>query len=171
MAGRPRHWCLLALTGVALSSCGGERPAGPPEVGDVAPVFTAQSLSGEAVSLDDFLGEPFMLNIWATWCGPCRKEMPGLQELHDTYASEGFQVIGISVDNRAAKDAIEMFVNELALDFPIYHDPEAGIQDRYFLLGLPGTFLIDRNGLIVRKWTGPLEPMAEDVQESVRALL
>jgi peroxiredoxin len=112
-----------------------------------------------------------MLNIWATWCGPCRKEMPDLQELHDAYRSQGFQVVGVSVDNRAATNAIRMFVDELDLEFPILHDPTAAIQDRYFLLGLPGTFLIDAEGVIARKWTGPFLPLADDVKADVEALL
>lgn len=143
----------------------------PPEVGDQAPPFTAFAMDGTEVSAQDLAGSPYMLNVWATWCGPCRKEMPDLQRLHDAYSDQGFSVVGVSVDNRSARDAIEMFLNELDIQFPIFHDPTAAIQDTYFLLGLPGTFLIDRNGVITRKWMGPFLPLAPDVRQDVEALL
>jgi len=153
---------------LALTACAEARP---PEVGDEAPAFTALAMDGSEVHSDDLKGSPWMLNVWATWCGPCRREMPDLQELHDAYRSRGFQVVGVSVDNRAAGDAIRMFVDELDIEFPILHDPTAAIQDVYFLLGLPGTFLIDADGVIARKWTGPFLPMADDVRADVEALL
>jgi len=164
------RWPVVAVL-VGLMACGMETSFAPPTVGDQAPSFSAVAMDGTPVTLADYRGQPIMLNIWATWCGPCRKEMPELQVLHDTYADQGFKVVGVSVDNRAAGDAIRMFVGDLDLTFPILHDPEALVQESYFLLGLPGTFLIDKEGVIVRKWTGPLEPMADDVQESVRSIL
>ena len=161
---------LVSIAAVAISGCMAA-DIGPPEVGDVAPAFTALAMDGSEVASESLRGKPYMLNVWATWCAPCRKEMPDLQELHDAYVDQGFQVVGVSVDNRAAGDAIRMFLEELDIGFPILHDPSATVQDSYFLLGLPGTFLIDSEGVIVRKWTGPFLPMAPDVQEDVVALL
>ena len=77
----------------------------------------------------------------------------------------------VSVDDRSATETIQGFLNELGIRFPVYHDPSWAIVDDYFLLGLPGTFLVDSQGKIVRKWTGPLEPMAEDVQADILAVL
>lgn len=142
-----------------------------PEVGGAAPPFTAVTMDGAEVVSADLRGAPYMLNIWATWCAPCREEMPELQELHDAYADQGFQVVGVSVDDRGAKEQIVAFTGELGLTFPIYHDPTWEIMDSYLLLGLPGSFLIDSEGLIARKWMGPFRPMEEDVQRDVRALL
>ena len=141
------------------------------EVGDPAPAFAATTLDGADVGIEDLTGDPFMLNIWATWCAPCREEMPELQELHDTYADQGFRVVGVSVDDRGALPMIEAFIAEIGIDFPIYHDPSWEIVDSYSLLGLPGTFLVDSEGTVVRKWMGPFRPMEEDVQEDVRELL
>lgn len=155
---------------LALSACAGIE-ARPPEVGDLAPPFTALAMDGSEVRGEDLVGAPYMLNVWATWCGPCRREMPDLQELHEAYADRGFQVVGVSVDNRAAGDAIRMFVDELGIRFPILHDPTAEVQDSYFLIGLPGTFLMDAEGRIVRKWTGPFQPLADDVRADVESLL
>ena len=143
----------------------------PLEVGDPAASFSAFTLGGTEIGVNDLVGAPFMLNIWATWCAPCRQEMPELQQLHDSYSDRGFRVVGVSVDNRSAVGTIEAFVEEIGIDFPIYHDPSWEIVDAYSLLGLPGTFLVDAEGQVVRKWMGPFRPMEEDVQEDVRALL
>ncbi len=162
----------FALVWVALLAVACTGPeTGPPEVGDPAPPFSARTLDGTSVGSADLRGAPYMLNVWATWCGPCRREMPELQELHDTYADRGFRVVGVSVDTRSAGAQIQTFIDDLGIGFPIYHDPSSAILDAYFLPGLPGTFLVDAEGVIVRKWTGPFRPMDEDVQEVVRALL
>lgn len=158
------------LIAALLAGCAGAQ-ARPPEVGEPAPPFTAFTMDGVQIQSESFLGRPYMLNVWATWCGPCRREMPDLQDLHDAYADRGFQVVGVSVDNRAAGDAIRMFVDELDIRFPILHDPTAAVQDTYFLIGLPGTFLMDAEGTIVRKWMGPFQPLADDVRADVEALL
>lgn len=142
-----------------------------PEVGESAPPFAAVTMDGTEVASGDLLGAPYMLNIWATWCAPCRQEMPELQELHDAYADRGFRVVGVSVDDRGATDQIQAFIEEIDIDFPIYHDPSWEIMDSYLLLGLPGSFLIDADGRIARKWTGPFRPMEPDVQADVQALL
>ena len=142
-----------------------------PEVGGAAPPFAAVTLDGTEVSNADLLGAPYMLNIWATWCAPCREEMPELQELHDEYSGQGFRVVGVSVDDRGATDQIRAFIDEIDITFPIYHDPSWEIMDTYLLLGLPGSFLIDAGGRIARKWTGPFRPMEPDVQADVGALL
>lgn len=142
-----------------------------PEVGGAAPPFTAVTMDGAEVVSADLLGAPYMLNIWATWCAPCRQEMPELQELHDAYEDQGFRVVAVSVDDRGATEQIMGFTEELGLTFPIYHDPTWEIMESYLLLGLPGSFLIDSEGAIARKWTGPFRPMEEDVQRDVRTLL
>lgn len=163
----------LVVAGLAvgwLAACG-EGGTRAPVAGDPAPSFSAVTLEGDSVGRDDLLGAPYMLNIWATWCAPCRHEMPELQELHDAYADQGFRVVGVSVDDRSARDHIRAFADELGITFPLYHDTSWQIMDAYFLPGLPGSFLVDANGTIVRKWTGPFRPMAADVQADVRTLL
>ena len=143
----------------------------PLEIGDEVPAFAASTLDGEEFDGGDLVGSPYMLNIWATWCAPCRHEMPELQQLHDTYSGQGFQVVGVSVDDRGSRETIREFLAEIEVTFPIYHDPTWEISDTYGLLGLPGTFLMDAEGRLVRKWLGGFQPMAEDVQEDVRKLV
>ncbi len=161
---------VVLLTALAWSACA-MPDFKPLEVGDEVPAFTASTLDGEEFDGADLVGSPYMLNIWATWCAPCRHEMPELQQLHQTYSGQGFQVVGVSVDDRGARETIREFLAEVGVTFPIYHDPSWEIQDLYGLLGLPGSFLMDTEGRLVRRWTGSFKPMAEDVQEDVRKLL
>lgn len=163
--------CTSIIVTAALAAACSVDEFRPLESGDDAPPFTAVTLQGAETGSDDLLGAPYLLNIWATWCAPCREEMPELQQLHDAYAERGFQVVAVSVDNRSATDQILAFLEEHGIDFPVWHDPTWAIQDAYLLLGLPGSFLIDADGRIVRKWPGPFKPMDEDVQEDVRRLL
>ena len=162
----------IALSALVFAVAACEVPdVRAPDVGGAAPPFAAVTMDGDAVSSADLRGAPYMLNIWATWCAPCREEMPELQELHDAYSDQGFRVVGVSVDDRGATEQIVAFTEELGLTFPIYHDPTWEIMDSYLLLGLPGSFLIDAEGVVARKWTGPFRPMEEDVRRDVRALL
>ena len=163
--------CLPMIVAVAVGAGCSVEDFRPLEAGDAAPPFTALTLEGAETGSADLLGAPYLLNIWATWCAPCREEMPELQELHDAYADRGFRVVAVSVDNRSATDQIVAFLEEHGISFPVWHDPTWAIQDAYFLLGLPGSFLIDAEGEIVRKWPGPFRPMEEDVQNDVRSLL
>ena len=143
----------------------------PLQPGDEVPAFTASTLDGEEFNGADLVGSPYLLNIWATWCAPCRHEMPELQQLHDTFSGQGFQVVGVSVDDRGSLETIREFLAEVGVNFPVYHDPSWEISDTYGLLGLPGSFLMDAEGRLVRRWTGAFKPMAEDVQEDVRKVL
>ncbi len=160
----------LAVALAAIAGCVPDLP-GPVTAGDPAPPFSAVALDGAEVGSAELRGAPYLLNIWATWCAPCRQEMPELQQLHDAYADAGFRVVGVSVDTRGAGDLIKSFLGEVGVTFPVYHDPSSRIMDEYGLLGLPGSFLVDAEGVVVRTWAGQFHPMAPDVQESVRALL
>ena len=161
----------LAVVVAALAWVACRVPEKPLEPGDEVPAFTASTLDGDEFDVADLVGAPYMLNIWATWCAPCRHEMPELQELHDKYAGEGFRVVGVSVDDHGARETIREFLGEVGVDFPIYHDPSGDIVQRYGFFGVPGTFLVDAEGRFVRRWMGEFMPMAEDVQESVRGVL
>lgn len=134
----------------------------PIAVGSTAPDFTATDLDGDPVQLADLRGEVVLLNIWATWCPPCREEMPSMQTLHEELAPRGLQIVAVSVDapiglsdrsgNRGGD--VARFAEEMGLTFPIWHDPEGGIQRIYRTTGVPESFVIDRNGVIVKKVIG-----------------
>lgn len=151
----------------------------PLDVGSRAPDYSAPSLDGDTVALSSFVGDVVLLNVWATWCRPCVIEMPALQRLHEELAADGLRVVAVSVDappgllgsfGEPGGDVRE-FVEELGLTFLVLHDPRGGIESRYQVHGLPTTFLIDRDGRIVRKVLGAREwdqgPLADEVRQLV----
>lgn len=136
--------------------------AGP---GSPAPHFEAHDLSGTPVSLDDFEGRVVLLNIWATWCYPCRVEMPSMQRLHEEYRGTDFEIVAVSIDaangetdemDRPGGD-IGAFADSLGLSFRILHDPTGRIQEAYQTTGVPESFLIGRDGVIYRRVLGATE--------------
>jgi cytochrome c biogenesis protein CcmG, thiol:disulfide interchange protein DsbE len=136
----------------------------PVEVGTVAPTFTATDLSGNPVTLETLRGEVVLLNIWATWCGPCRQEMPSMQRLHEQFGDQ-LRIVAVSVDAPFGRvdpggnlgGNVEAFAREMGLTFDIWMDPTGEIQRLYRTTGVPETFIIGRDGVIVRKQIGEAE--------------
>src|SRR5215216_5212923 len=125
----------------------------PVTVGSKAPDFHANTIEGAPVAktLADYKGEIVLLNVWATWCLPCRTEMPSIQALHDRYAARGLKVVAVSVDNPGMEDAIRRFRDQYGLTFEILHDPPGKIRRDYQTTGVPETFVIGRDGVIRKK--------------------
>ena len=144
---------LLAASTVACAQS--DRPQ-PPRIGSPAPTYEAVGAQGQMVSLESLKGDVVLLNMWATWCGPCRAETPYLQELFEQHEGEGFQIVGASMDTGNAADQVEMFTEEYGVTYTVLLDPQMRGMDSYQVLGLPATFLIDREGVL--KWTkyGPI---------------
>lgn len=127
------------------------------EVGGQAPDFTATNLvTGDTVTLADYRGEVVLLNVWATWCAPCRVEMPSIERLHEKLGPEGLKVVAVSVDAGDPRMITE-FARQLNLSFNILHDESQHIEVAYQTTGLPETFVIDRQGKIVHWQIGPGE--------------
>jgi thiol-disulfide isomerase/thioredoxin len=140
------------------------------EVGGTAPSFHATDLrSGRPITLADYHGKVILLNVWATWCPPCRVEMPSMERLHQKLAGTDFRIVAVSVDGDAFYSAeregpreIMAFVNQMGLHFDILHDPSGAIRTSYQTTGVPESFVIDRDGVIVKKvigaaeWDGPV---------------
>jgi cytochrome c biogenesis protein CcmG, thiol:disulfide interchange protein DsbE len=114
--------------------------------GQAAPDFTVQTLDGEAVKLSDLKGQPVVLNFWASWCGPCRKEMPDLEAVYQKYKENGLQVIGVNVGD--SKVAVSNFQSQVQTTFPLWLDLKEEAQQSYKILPIPATFFVDRNGTI-----------------------
>ena len=127
-----------------------------PRVGGMAIEYPAATLAGDTVTLASLRGQVVLLNLWATWCVPCREETPYLQSLYEDYGDRGFQVVGISLDTGDASDQVEMFVEEYEVTYTILHDPQMRGMELYQVPGLPATFMIDREGVI--RWIryGPI---------------
>jgi peroxiredoxin len=116
------------------------------ETGNQAPQFELEASDGTMVRLDEYLGEVVLLNFWATWCAPCRIEMPLLQSTFESYEDQGFVVLGIDFDESA--DLVASFGEELGLSFPLLIDPGGKVQQLYKVRGYPTTVVLDRQGRI-----------------------
>lgn len=117
-----------------------------PKQGALAPDFTLFNLEGEEFTLSELRGHPVMINLWATWCAPCRIEMPHIQDRFERYAGEGFLVLAVDFDEPAG--LVEEFRDELGLTFDLLLDPGAEVQELYRNRSYPSTFFVDENGVI-----------------------
>lgn len=126
----------------------GENPLSDPspEVNSPAPDFNLQSVAGETIRLSDLRGQPVLINFWATWCAPCRIEMPALQDRFETYTEEGFAILAVDFDEPA--EAVLAFGEEFGLTFDLLLDPGGKIQDLFRIRGYPTSFFLDEQGVI-----------------------
>jgi thiol-disulfide isomerase/thioredoxin len=130
-----------------------------------------QDETGKTVSLGDWKGRVVLVNLWATWCAPCRKEMPSLAELQKALGSDDFEVVAISVDRKGA-EASSAFLKETGADnLKLYVDPSTETLNQLQALGLPATFLIDRNGHEIGRLLGPAEWNSPEAKALIEAAL
>ena len=154
-----------------LLACGGDRDVGRPEIGQPAPDYRAVTLDGDSVSLARSRGRVTLLNVWATWCHPCREEIPVLQALHERFQPRGFDLIGVSVDGRGEEATIREFARDFGMTYDLWHDPEERVQSTFLAVGVPATFLIDRDGVLRWRHVGPIRATDTTlVREIERAL-
>jgi len=165
---RLERWTAIAAV-VATSAC--DRGFRPLEKGDAAPAYAAVSLSGDTVSLAHLRGHAVLLNVWATWCPPCRDEMPGFEQLSQTFRDSGLVVVGVSVDRGGSDSDVREFLTAHGVRFTIVRDPEERIARTFRTVGVPETFLVDRSGRIARRWIGQFDPLSPDVITDLRAAL
>ena len=144
--------CLAVLLVLA---CARAEPARV-EVGLEAPSYAARNLGGDSVSLALLRGKPVLLNVWATWCLPCKEEIPYLESLHAKHAAEGLQIVGVSVDARGDESKITEFAKDFRMTYPIWRDPDERVNSRFLAIGVPSTYLIDRDGILRWKHLGTL---------------
>lgn len=131
------------------------------EPGSAAPQFVARNIASDStVTLADYRGKVVLLNVWATWCPPCRQEMPSMERLYRRFAGTDFRVVAVSV--RDIETSVKEFVEGQALTFDVLFDPAGEIERIYQTMGVPESFVIDRHGVIVKKeigarsWDGPV---------------
>jgi peroxiredoxin len=132
--------------------------------------FTLPSLTGQPVRLADFRGQVVLLNFWATWCPPCREEMPSMERLHQRYGNRGFSIVAISIDAGGAPVVVP-FARALKLTFPIALDPGMAVNNEYRVQALPSTFLIDRNANVVALAVGPRDWDSRAARALIESLL
>ena len=131
----------------------------PVSVGSPAPDFHAATIDSAAAAprtktLADYKGKVVLLNVWATWCAPCRVEMPSIEALHRAYGPQGLHVVAVSIDDKGQEKTVRDFARELGLTFEILHDPSGAIQKSYQTTGVPETFVIGPDGTIRKKLIG-----------------
>ena len=178
MTGRRQLAVVIGLLVVILALLyAGRRLLGnelsPLGVGVEAPAFTAMTVdpAPRAVSLADYRGNVIMINIWATWCAPCRVEMPSIEQLHKTYGSKGLKIVAVSVDDPGTEPLIRDFVKQYGLTFQILHDPKADISVSYQTTGYPETVIIGRDGLIRKRLMGATDWNSPENRALVERLL
>ncbi len=144
-------------------------------VGSRAPQFHAVTVTDAAApqprTLDSYRDKVVLLNIWATWCTPCRAEMPSIEALHRDMGPRGLQVVAVSIDKPGSEQAIRDFVNELGLTFEIVFDASGAISRDYRTTGVPETLVIARDGTIRRKIIGPDDWNSVDNRALIELLL
>jgi cytochrome c biogenesis protein CcmG/thiol:disulfide interchange protein DsbE len=128
-----------------------------PEIGHPAPDFTLTALDGSEVSLSDFRGQPVVLNFWATWCPPCRAEVPALQSVSESLAGE---VVILGVSLQESPSTVSQFADEFGISYPVVLDQSAEAYLMYRVRSIPTTFFIDERGVVTEVFSGPLnEPL------------
>jgi cytochrome c biogenesis protein CcmG/thiol:disulfide interchange protein DsbE len=153
--------CLFGLA--ILSGC-----STPPSKASDVPQFSFTSLEGKTVAMKDLGNKVLIVDFWATWCGPCREEIPHLNELYSELKSKGLEIVGISMDTDGT-DGVKDFAREFRIQYPIVMGDEKVAESFGGIIGLPTTFIIDRDGKIAKKYIGL--PPADDMTKIVRDLV
>jgi peroxiredoxin len=168
MTGRRQLAVGLVVLGVVIGVAYGatrylRKELFPVELGSKAPDFTAFTLDSvpREKRLADYRGKVLMINVWATWCLPCRVEMPSIEALNKAYASKGLKIVAVSIDDPGTDATIRAFVKQYGLTFEVLHDPTKRISDLYDITGYPETFIVGKDGVIRKKlmsatdWNSP----------------
>ena len=125
------------------------------EEGALAPDFLLGRLDGSELRLSDLRGQPVVLNFWATWCAPCRKEIPQFVDAYERHRGEGLVIVGVNMQE--GKGIVRPYAEDFGMTFPIAIDVDGEVADAYRILGLPTTYFIDREGIVRSVFTGPFE--------------
>jgi peroxiredoxin len=158
-----RSVTVLLVSGIVASAAPAANLSGP------APGFTLESRDGDVVSLEDLKGQVVMINFWATWCVPCRQEMPHLEALHQRYNSLGFTLLGVNVEDNP--EGAAKFLKDTPVSFPILYDPKNGVSKLYDVVAMPTTVLVGRDGTMRFIHHGYKAGYEGEYQTQIRALL
>ena len=144
-----------AALAAMLVACGSEAPA--VAVGRPVPAYAATPLTGGPGSLAELRGRVVLLNVWATWCVPCRTELPELQSLHVRYAPQGLALIGVSIDAGADADRVKEYAQARGVRYALWLDADDRISATFYAVGVPATYVIGRDGVLRWRRVGPLQ--------------
>ena len=138
--------------------------------GSKVPNFTFPNINGKEVSLADQRGKVVLVNVWATWCPPCRREMPSMQRLYEKFKGKNFDILAVSIDSES-REAVEPFMRKMNLTFPALLDPGETIRPLYGITGVPESFIIDQQGILVEKIIGPINWATPEVFRFIQDLI
>ncbi|MFS0557520.1 peroxiredoxin family protein [Brevibacillus sp. 179-C9.3 HS] len=138
--------------------------------GNLAPDFELQTLAGESVKLSDFRGKKVIVNMWATWCPPCRAEMPDMQKFYEKYKEENVTILAVNMTTSEKNvESIPTFLDEFGITFPVVLDEQNEVAEIYQVVALPSSYIIDANGVIQQKVIGPMNyEMMENMVSQMR---
>ncbi|MCH8156240.1 MAG: TlpA family protein disulfide reductase [Nitrospinae bacterium] len=158
--------CIVFLNKIDLKPGEVEYPA----EAFLAPQFELPTLNGGSIKLSDYHGKVLFINFWATWCATCKVEMPSMEKLYQRFREYDFEMLTISVDKN--QSLVAPFVKQYNLTFPVLLDPDSEVAKKdYKTTGVPETFIVDKNGIIVHKAIGPRDWATDDVMESFAELI
>lgn len=166
-------WCDSAYTDPVAGLPVEAKPVqerGSARVGLPAPHFRLWTLDGRVVSLSDYQGKVVFLNFWATWCGPCRVEMPSMEQLYREFGRQDFEILAVSTDPQGGA-VTRPFKEALGLTFPILHDSDMRVMMAYGTRTLPMTFLVDRHGIITHRVFGARDWQSPEAHRFIQALV
>jgi len=167
-----KFFCLFAVIALLLPACnrkGTTRGASPAENSPV-PDITVSSLNGTALKLSDLKGKVVLLNFWATWCPPCRDEIPSMMKLDKAMTGKPFQLVAVSIDE-GGRSVVGSFFKSSGMNIPAYTDPDGSATKTYGITGVPETFIIDKQGVLAKKIIGPIEWDNPDVVSFLQNLM
>ena len=134
------------------------------------PDFTLKDLKGQAVTLSSFKGKIVFLNFWATWCPPCKKEMPSIEKLHKKYGGEDFVVLAVAIDTKGEK-LVRPYIENKGYTFTVLLDPAGSVSDDFDVYGVPMTYIIGRDGAILSKVQGEADWFSQESQDYFEELI
>ena len=162
---------MVALaSGLALAGCSEPAPAQSIQVGDVAPDFQLPGLDGKSVSLEYSRGRPVLLNFWATWCPPCRIEMPHIQAIFDDQEWSDRGLVILAIDIGESRDTVRSFMESFGYTFPVLLDGSKDVAIGYNVRGIPTTFFNDGDGVIQARKIGPFSSK-EDIEKGLSQIV
>ena len=141
-----------------------------PRVGYLAPNFRLTSLRGDEVSVAGLEGKVLFINFWATWCGPCKAEMPSMENLYHDFKNKGLEMLAVSSDMEGAS-VVQPFVEKFRLSYPILLDTDFRVDDKYLIQSVPTTVLVDKNGVITHRMVGARDWNAPESRDLIEKLL
>lgn len=166
-----RNWTLFSIIVLVVSlgwiaftapvggaTTDGKIPA--PREGFLAPDFALQNSEGETMRLSDLRGRPVLVNLWASWCAPCKAEMPAMQKVYEAYGEQGFTILAVNTTFQDTRESALTFAGEQGLTFPILFDLDGSVSQQYLVRAMPTSFFVDQEGIIRRAVFGGPMPEA-----------